>query len=325
MTAKRCDIAVIGAGMAGISCTRQLAAAGREVVIFDKSKGMGGRMATRRGDGFSFDHGAQYFTARTPEFVAALTHWQQAGWCAPWSGRVVTLADDGQPRELAPEARFVGTPGMSALCRALASGLPVQHRLRLLALQRSGSGWQLAFDDGSQWQAQQVVLAIPPAQAAPLLAALPALQTRAAAVEMQPCWAAMLLSDRPLSLAFDAAFIGEGPLSWVARNNSKPARPAMESWVLHANPAWSAQHVDDDPAQVAQALCAALAGHCGGSLSPHQLSAHRWLYAQAANPLPDGFLLQDGVGVAGDWCLGKRVEDAYLSGTRLADALLAAH
>lgn len=321
MTIPHSDIAVIGAGMAGIACARQLAGSGQHVVVFDKSKGMGGRMATRRGEGSSFDHGAPYFTTRDPQFAAEVAQWQAAGWCAPWQGRIVALSAAGE-QATSEQTRHVGTPGMSALCRALAQGLTVHSQLRVQQLRRAGEHWQLDFDDGSSHRARRIVLAVPAPQAAALLGELPALQAVASAIDMLPCWSVLLQTEQPLPLAFDGAFISDSPLSWVVRNNSKPQRPAGECWVLHGSSSWSQQAVDLPAADVAQQLCAALAKRCGIDIRPQQLQAHRWLYAQAATPIDNGFLLQDGVGVAGDWCHGNRIEGAYLSGLRLAQAIL---
>lgn len=319
------DIAVIGAGLAGVSCARQLAAAGRQVTVFDKSKGMGGRMATRRGDGFSVDHGAQYFTAQQPDFHAEIHAWQAAGLCAPWQARLVQHRPTG-PVDGYPEHRYVATPGMSSLCRALAAALPVQLNHRLTALQRQADGWQLSFADQPSWRARQVLLAAPAPQAAALLEAAPALRALAAGVEMEACWAVMLHAQAPLEIGFDAAWVEHGPLRWLARNSSKPGRSGAESWLLHATPAWSAAHIDAPADEVAGLLHAAFAELVDSAVDARNRSAHRWLYAQAAQPLDIGSAYQAelGLGLCGDWCLGTRVEDAWRSGRHLAEQALAA-
>ncbi len=326
MLAFHTDIAVIGAGLAGVSCARQLAAAGYQVQLFDKSKGMGGRMATRRGEQFAIDHGAQYFTARHPDFIAEVARWLVDGRCAAWTGQVVQWHAQGQTPAY-PEQRYVPQPGMSSLCRSLADGLDVALGQRLVALQRQEQGWQLSFaDDQPAWLARQVLLAVPPAQAAALLGPAPELQALAASVAMEPCWAAMLeLPDR-LPLPIDAAWVEHGPIRWLARNTSKPGRTGREGWVIHATPAWSQQQLDTPAEQVAALLHAAFADLVDVEVEVSRRSAHRWLYGQAANPLTLGqvYAADIGLGLCGDWCLGTRIEDAWLSGQALAMAVRAA-
>ena len=127
------QIAIVGAGMAGLSCATRLAALGHELVLFDKGRGPGGRMATRRveadGTMLRFDHGAQYFTARDPRFVEQVARWEREGVVARW--------------DLAGEDAWVGTPGMNAPIRAMAAGLDVRWGLRAERLRREGARWHV--------------------------------------------------------------------------------------------------------------------------------------------------------------------------------------
>ncbi len=118
-------VAIIGAGIAGLSCATQLARHGCAVSVFDKSRGPAGRMSTRRGEGWQCDHGAQYFTARSAEFRAEVARWQAAGAAAPWPARLAVLGDSGARAPDAALQRFVGTPRMTAPARLLAAGLPL--------------------------------------------------------------------------------------------------------------------------------------------------------------------------------------------------------
>lgn len=319
------DVAIVGAGMAGLSCARALVEAGLKVAVFDKARGAGGRMATRRGELASFDHGAQYFTARSPDFAAALQSWLAAGVVAPWRGRIV--AWDGSGFSVAgEEARYVGQPGMSGLCRHLLGELECASQHKLSSFERDGAGWRLDFDNGETAACRKLVLALPAPQAAALLEGLPDLQAQAAGVVMSPCWAGMLRFADPLALEFDGCFVNQGPLSWVARNNSKPGRPKGEAWLLHASSAWSQAHVNDKEDQVGRALLAAFAELSGLMLDAQEVSTHRWLYAQAEAPLEVGCLFdaKAGIGLAGDWLNGSRVEGAWDSGRQLAAKIIAA-
>ncbi|MFV8834262.1 NAD(P)/FAD-dependent oxidoreductase [Aquisalimonas sp. APHAB1-3] len=321
-------VVVVGAGLAGLSCARLLHTAGVDVTVLEKSRGPGGRLTTRRRDDWQGDLGAQYFTARDPEFVESVAEWQEAGVAAPWHGRLVRLhgADN---RDVADgQRRWVGVPRMSAITRWLASDLDVRPQTRVTGLRRGGAGWQLDTDEGGRLdEVDQVVLAVPPPQAEPLLRPhVPSLAAAARSARMQSCWAAVFRGLEPAP-AFDAAFVMEHPLRWVARDGSKPGRGNSGIWVAHGSGGWSDARMVMEPDDVAPELAAALADTLGLSASPEVLSVHRWRYSQCVEPLTDGYLLdtESGLAACGDWCNGDRVEGACLSGQRLARALTASH
>src|SRR5690606_39591605 len=256
--------AVIGAGIAGLSCARALAESGVHVTVFDKSRGPGGRTSTRRGEGWACDHGAQYSTARDPLFQAELARWQAAGVAARWQPRLTVFdaagrrADGGEGGE--EQARHVGTPRMTAPARLLADGLDLRLQTTVTALQRYDHGWELATAERSLLPEafDGVLLAVPAPQAVPLLQPASAeLAALAGGARMQACWALMLRFVAPLALDFDAAFVNHGPLRWIARDTSKPGREGSETWTLHASAEWSEAHVEDSPESVAAALIAA--------------------------------------------------------------------
>lgn len=326
---RRHTVAIIGGGCAGLACARRLAGAPLAVQVFDKGRRPGGRIATRRTPHGSFDHGAQYFTANDPEFRAWTRHCRAAGMAAPWNGVIAALADRRAEIAGNAEQRWVGVPGMSAAARHLAAGLAIRSELRIAGLERHDSGWRLLGADGSPVaEAETVIVAVPAPQAVPLLAASPRLADRAAEISFQPCWAMMLGCDSPLPLPFDGAFVNAGPLSWVARNTSKPGRTGEEAWVLHASPDWSRDHLEDDAHTVGAALRRAFADATGVEAPADAvMTAHRWRYARAASPLGEACLFDAelGIGACGDWCLGANVEAAFRSGQAMAETILAHH
>jgi hypothetical protein len=318
-------IAVIGAGIAGLSCATALQHAGFRVSVFDKSGGPGGRMSTRLGAGWQCDHGAQYFTASDPGFRAEVARWEAAGAAAPWFPELLSFDSDGR-RRCAPVQRFVGTPRMTSPATWLASALTLRTETHITALRRDGSAWRLQAQ-GDGWldaQYDAVVLALPAPQAAPLLQSVaPQAAQLASAVAMAGCWAVLLEYDTPQQLGFDAAFVNRGPLRWVSRDNSKPGRDGAESWLLHASASWSEAHIDLDPGEVAALLLPAFA-ELGGA-PPQQVSAHRWRYASTPQERSEGFVWEgeQGLGVCGDWLNGGTVEAAWVSGRRLASSIAA--
>src|SRR3954469_23910742 len=103
-------IAVVGAGIAGLSCATALQHAGYRVSVFDKSRGPAGRMSTRRGDDWQCDHGAPFFTAADPGFRAEVARWERADAAAPWYPELRRIDADGFAMRAEPLERFVGTP-----------------------------------------------------------------------------------------------------------------------------------------------------------------------------------------------------------------------
>jgi hypothetical protein len=301
------QIAIVGAGMAGLRCGMRVAAAGHDVRLFDKGRGPGGRMATRRmalpsGGEAAFDHGAQYITAKTTEFAAQLADWASAGVIAPWPA--------------AGEGAFVGVPGMNAVLKAMAAGLNISWGTEITGLAADDGGWRLA---GAQGVFEALVVAVPPEQAARLLSPVdPRLADLAGSVRSAACWTLMAAFAAPLTIA--DVLRSEGIIGWAARNSAKPGRSSLpEAWVVQATPEWSAAHLEDAPEAVSAALLAALTDRLGPLPALVAATAHRWRYAQSAGT-EDGALWQADarLGVCGDWLLGPRVEDAWTSGHMLA-------
>jgi predicted NAD/FAD-dependent oxidoreductase len=325
----RPSVAIVGAGMAGVTAGRLLAERGYPVTIFDKGRGVGGRMSTRREGECAFDHGCQFFTVRDERFKLYVEAWQEQGLVSPWRHRMATC-DRGDIAVLQDDTvRYVGVPGMNAMVKGMASGLNVQLATRITALRPGDEGWRLVSESGELPDAYDLaIVTAPPDQAAPLLAASPRLQAQAASVRMQPCWAVMAMFEFELDAPFEAAFVKNSPLAWVANGGSKPGRAAHEAWVLHASPVWSREHVEDPAERVRDALLAAFYEALGiKDVQPSVALAHRWRYAAPENALNTGFLWDEeqGLGAAGDWCLNARVENAFISGLTLAERILSQH
>jgi predicted NAD/FAD-dependent oxidoreductase len=318
---------VVGAGLAGLSAARKLADHGHNVSVFEKGRGVGGRTAWRREGEYRFDHGAQYFTVRDPRFRHYVTAWCDAGIVSPWEFAVgVARAGAVTPK---PESvqRYVGVPGMNAMAKHLGAELDIVLNTQVGQIERSSGQWRLLSGDTGidLGQYDVVIIATPPAQAVPLLAAAPQLAQQAKAVQLAPCWAVMAAFTEPLDIPFDGVFIHASPLSWATRNASKPGRPQSECWVLHSTPEWSAKYLEKAPDEVIAASLAAFFAATG--LMPSQpvlTKAHRWRYSIAEQPLEQGCLWdsEQQLGSCGDWCQGSRIEGAVLSGLAMADRVL---
>lgn len=320
------DIAVIGAGVAGLNAARTLHDQGHRVTVFDKSRGLGGRAATRRIGEIALDHGAQYFTADNPVFRRAVDAWCESGQVARWSARIAKIGPDGIVASPDERERFVGVPGMSALGRLLGAGLDIRRQV-CVGMPRYGAGhWLLDDDRGAGLgRYDALIIAVPAPQAATLLrSSTPSLAARADSVRHSPTWSVMLALQGDDGPSFDGLFFDDDVLAWAACNGSKPGR-VSNTWVLHATAAWSATHLSLDGTSIARQLIAAFCRHTGvDSTCVAHLSSHRWLYSLVERPLDVGALWDANrrLAACGDWCHGARIEGAYLSGLAAAGHLL---
>lgn len=303
------DIAVIGAGMAGAASARRLSEAGARVTIFDKSRGIGGRIATRRMHGGAFDHGAQFMRAKGARFAAKLDEWRAAG--------IVDLWDD---------ERYVGVPAMNAPVRALIGDIPVVFSFGASAITPDAGRWRIARDSGEVTEPYDaVVCAIPSPQVQPLLGSAGWSPKGLADASYAPCWSAMFGYEYPVEIE-DYIALEDDTIAWIADNGSKPERALDKSCiVVHATPEWSREHLELEAEDVLRMLFMRFAGITGLMDPPSYGAAHRWRYAMVEKPLGGTHLWNAGerLGACGDWCIGPRIEAAFDSGEALADAIIA--
>ena len=319
-------VAVVGAGISGLAAAQALAANEVQVRVFERGRGVGGRAGHRRRGDLAFDHGAQYFTVRDPRLLRHLRSWVETGTVARWDARIVALRSDGARAATSPLSRYVGAPGMNAVALQLARGLDVNLECTVSEARREGGVWFLDMHGAAvAGPFDALVLAMPPEQSARLLA--PALRVDALAqASSLPCWCAMAAFDAPLPLDFDGAFVNGVTLDWVARDSSKPGRPPGERWTVHATPAWSASRLASPRDDVAVAMLTQLFAVLDvPARQPVHLAAHRWSLARPGAELELQCLwrAEHALALCGDWCLGGRMEGAYLSGVAAAERVLA--
>ena len=324
MTAAR-TIVVIGAGAAGLSAARGLTVDHR-VVVIDKGRGAGGRMATRRLGDATFDHGAQFVTAHSAGFADEVARWCDAGVARPWyRGRVGPDGVDDHDGHV----RYRGATSMNAVAKHLAEGLDVRRSTRAAAIRARDDGWTVDLDGGEELLADAVVLTAPVPQALELLSAggtgLDADDRRALErIEYDPCLAVMVRLDGPAGLPEPGAVApDDGPFDWVADNQAKgiSGEPAL---TLHPDAPTSAALWDATDEEVVAELLTAARALTSRPLVALEHSVQRWRYARPSVSHPDRHLVLSGLPplvLAGDAFGEPKVEGAVRSGVSAASAV----
>lgn len=324
--AEQPKIAIIGAGLAGLTLARALEGAAA-VTVFEKSRGFGGRMSTRRAAPYAFDHGAQYFKAKGEGFGAFLAPFIEAGHVARWSPRMVRLEADGAAVPVAEtEPLYVAVPAMNSLCKELGAGLEVALATRVRSLRRDAGQWTLEMQDGGAATGFDWVVSTAPAEQT--VALLPdgfSGRSALAGARMSGCFTLMLGLGAGVDLPWDAARIDSGPVAWAAQDATKPGRSGAGSLVLQSANDWAEAHLEDDLAATEAEMQRTFEAVTGRALAPQYHSLHRWRFAAVGTPAGAPYLMdaEAGLAAAGDWCLMGRVEAAYESAAALAAALTA--
>jgi hypothetical protein len=320
------SIAIIGAGIAGVTLARALVPSAN-VIIFEKSRGLGGRMANRRREGFAFDHGAQYFTTRSPAFRSVAEKAIEAGHAGIWPKAVHTLKAEGLvTNSRPPEPRYIGLPGMSGFANGLAEGLQIRKEATVDALNRAENGWSLTDSEGQDLGSFNLVISTAPApQTIRLMPEAFSGRETLARVRMSGCFTLMIGLDEPLDLGFEAARIDDAILSWIAVEGSKPGRGEKTALTIHSRNDWAEANLERDRDEVKSEMLASLKRLLGLDFSNAAWpDLHRWRYANVDQSADQPYLFDEalGLGACGDWCLGNRVEAAVESATALTERLI---
>ncbi len=325
---KRCDqgatIAVVGGGIAGITCARLLARHGYDVTVFEKEKELGGRASILPTCTTSPDHGCQYFSVRDKRFQPYLDVLLKQGVAVNWPARMASCLHGTLHKVEDVEAMYIGVPGMNALTEFLARGLRVKKDTIVSTIKRANNSWKL-FAGGKRESFDGVVVSAPAEQTAQLLSAFPSVSGEASKVKSRPCWVLAVGFDHPLNVSFDAAHFSSCPVAWAANNRSKPGRSRDEVWTIQATPEWSENHLSFPESDVGKTLLSSFFESAGIYPSvPSFTRVHRWYYGQVDEPLRKDFLWDKEIwlGACGDWCASGRLDGAFLGGLRLAESII---
>ncbi len=306
-------IAVVGAGISGLLLARALTARGEDVVVFEKSRGFGGRLATKRVGEATFDSGAQYFTVKSERFAAMVAEWAAAGVVVPWPG--------------APAHRWIAKPSMNALGKFLADGLDVRREAKVLKVQREDSEWELTIENQPSWRARRVVLTAPLPQSLALLKAggvgLPnKLAGELAVLTYHPCLALLVTLGGASAVPAEGVALAAGPVRWMADNTKKGiSSGGVGAVTVHLSPASATEHYAKTEAELAALVLPGIAEQLGAPVV--NVAVQRWKFSEpVASYAPRCVWLPElGLGLAGDALGGPRVEGAALSGLELAERM----
>ena len=316
-------IAIIGAGISGLTAAIVLSEIA-DVTLYEKSRGAGGRICTRYSDPYNFDHGAQFFTARTPQFKQFLKPLIKAGVIDIWNARFIevrnnTITNRRQWNDDHPH--YVGVPTMSSIGEYLAKNLNIKLNSEV-SIRKSIMGWEIIdFDGKVAGHYDWVISTVPVEQSLKLLPDYFSHYEALKQKKMLGCYSLMLGFDEILDLDWDAAQFSGTDISWISVNSSKPGRPSDYSLLVHSTNDWAEKHLDDDTDAVKKYLCSQVAGIIGQNVySAKHISLHRWRYANITKQNKSILFVdpESRLAACGDWCKKGRIEAAFRSGFDLA-------
>jgi hypothetical protein len=349
------DVVVIGAGMAGLTAGQHLHQHGYQTLIVEKSRGLGGRLATRRVDQQPMDHGCRFFTPCDHEDAGLIAQLVQEEVLTPWTATCYDLTVTGDLHPRADGSIYYAAPqGMTAVAKLLAAELPIHRSCRVTRLQFTDQTWTVQWDNAlgqtETAEARSVVAAIPAPQISPLLShpgsslsLQPLLQTLST-IQFEPVITVMAgypLEQAPVPLVrgvpesrADSSGSGwmvfgndHATLRWVGLDSGKRLHPHQAVVVIHSTPGFAADFLDQEEISVAgqpllDAACSAVGS---GFAQPTWQQTHRWRYGFVSHPYHKDYLSHGdipGFIGCGDWCLGSNVEAAFCSGQKAAQAVM---
>ena len=308
------DLIVIGAGISGLTAGKMAQKAGLSVLVLDKGRRIGGRCATRRSDGFTFNHGAQFFTARDPGFQAVIDDARQKG--------NVDLWQFGHDKPC-----YIGTPTMRDFASFLGDELEIEQSVEITNITKSDRLYKLTSQAGDDYHCHKLLITAPAPQAQKLVQPVSQILAHtAASASYAPCWTVMAgyqtVTTIPEQVVRDKAPIGWAMFEqsrFAGKNDNDQPLNTIAALTCQADATTSIQMLEWSKDDVIEALLSAYKAATGWDETPTYQTAHRWLYAKIMTPASQDAPYHDDDGhlvLAGDWFGSARLETAYLSGRR---------
>lgn len=320
-------IAIIGSGIAAATLCYRVSTACSDVSfeIFEKSRGVGGRMSTRRREHWAFDHGVPFFTARTESFQQTLKAFQSDGVVDIWQPNVTTLGKGKKPYKRDWfEPHYVASPGMNQLCKALLGAQSIEFEQTINLIEGKPAGWYLQSTRGGKFGPFDLVVSTAPAAQTQVIFQNVA---DAPSVDFDPCFTLLVKCSQNYQPEFDAARVNESTFKWLTWSQQKPGRLSYPSLVGHGTGEYSRSRFDEDHDRVKEELLNELRALLPTAIPVEDVDLHRWKYAQVVEPLGQPYWMDTthSLAACGDWCLGNEVEHAYLSADALATEIIGQH
>jgi predicted NAD/FAD-dependent oxidoreductase len=338
------DIAIVGAGLAGLTAALPLQAAGYSLLLLEKSRGLGGRLASYRLNGSRCDRGLRYLTDEGRLLSGLVRSLRERQILTPWITASHRYTAEGlQPNP--PQTHYVAPEGMSQIAKELGRDVPVWYSRRVAAITPQSQGWRVGLeavlagsDAPLEVTASAVILAIPAPQAVTILDTVPGINAdvmnRLQSVTYDPCLTLLAQYSRdrvPAQIPWRSVeFPGDPDLSWLGLDSSKREssssgrdRPLV---VINSSAELARSHLDDrELTPVIEHLLSQGAARLGSWLqTPEHRHLHRWRYAIPAQVWPQDTVVLDTrspLVCCGDWCGSRQVETALRSGLAAASSI----
>lgn len=312
---------VIGAGMAGLSAAKVLIDAGWQVIVLDKGRGVGGRMATRRIEDAKFDHGAQFFSAKSTELKQFVNHLLETKIAQTWH-----LEESDAKFH---HSRYCGSQGMNQIPKFMADKILVHTNEKVLKLDVNAGIARATCESGNEFTADAVICTIPAPQALELVnnSSLKLQEDTLHTLDKiryYPCLAVMVVLNQPTNIPNPGGMsFNNHSFSWIADNYKKGISPKFSA-VIHASPEFSLQHLESDLSIIGQQLLEEASEWIIPS-SIENFQVHRWRYSLAEIRYTEHFIKDTMVDIplyfAGDGFGNGNIEGAFLSGMYAAQSL----
>lgn len=319
-------IAIIGAGFSGLSAAHLLKN-DADITLFEKARGVGGRMSTRRATPYFFDHGAQYFTVCTQPFQSFIQPLIDQNIIKRWDPRYINFDDKEiiERKNWSEEnPRYVGVPGMNMVAKHLAKDFNFHINTKITSLHKKGK-WQLTDDQGQQYlNFDWVISSVPSPQLVDLMPENFKYKQHINTIKMHPCFSLMLGFEKKFPLEFEAAHITNSDLSWIGVNSHKPERANLFTLIIHSSEKYAKNHINHAHEEVMGHLVAETSRIIGYNLKNVDYKAlHLWRYTNTHTRGSSKIFLDydNKIGACGDWCVGGRVEGAFTSAYNLANKM----
>lgn len=319
-------IAIIGAGISGLVLANKLKNF-YQVDIFEKSRGVSGRLASRTREEFTFDFGSQFFIAKTPDFKIFIEPFINKKILQPWTGNFAEIDNNKISYQRSwdfSHYHLVGTPKMTEFCKELAADLNIKFQTKITKISKNqqNSQWQLLDENGDVGEYDWVLLAIPAEQLCDLIPPNISFYSQAKKIKMLACYALMLGLEDFIKIPFDMALIKNSIISWISVESSKPSRKNVPAYTILARNSWADANINADIEEIKQQMIEEFKKITDAkNISIKHSDIHRWRYANLGKQNnPEKFLLdfKNQIGACGDWKIQGRVEAGFISANELS-------